>query len=90
MIGVIGVVDFICKLLPSPFELFHNDIAMRLYSTCNDESGKEENVQKVAENNFQLVLSKIISNVKDVNKIGRSMFSGKCKLSGGGVILCDI
>ena len=36
MTGVIGVVDFICKFLPSPFELFHNDIAMRLYSTCND------------------------------------------------------
>jgi len=54
-----------------------------------NESGKDENVQKVADKYFQLVLLKIISNVKDVNKSGRSKFSGKCKLIGRGVILCD-
>lgn len=35
-VAIMGVeVFFICKLRPSPFELFHSEIAMRLYKICD-------------------------------------------------------
>lgn len=43
-------VHFICKLLPSPFELFHNEIAIRLYRTCD----QSRNGRKEKERNYIL------------------------------------
>lgn len=48
--AIIGVeVLFICKFRPSPFELFHSDIAIRLYKIC----GKSK--PRWNKNNFPLV-----------------------------------